>query len=152
MSTLAHWQTLIGIWTGTSRLFLPGEPTRESDTTASVAIIAQGKFCTISYAWSFDAEPQAGMMLFGYDPDQLAVNAVFIDSWHMGHKLMLLQGSGEAQDTIDVRGSYAVESGPDWGWRMVIEPSDNTWRLLMYNVTPEGKEFLGVEAIYARTT
>jgi hypothetical protein len=152
MSTLAHWQALIGTWTGTSRLFLPGEPTRESDTTASVAIVAQGKFCTINYAWSFDAEPQAGMLLLGYKPDQATVNAVFIDSWHMGDKLMLLQGAGETQDAIDVRGSYAVESGSDWGWRMVVEPGAKTWRMLMYNVTPEGEEFLGVEATYSRTT
>ncbi len=151
MSTLENWQPLIGPWTGTSRLFLPDEPTRESPSTALVALIAQGKFCTIAYTWVFDGEPQDGLVVLGYDPDRRAVDAVFLDSWHMGDKLMLLQGRVEADATIVVHGTYAVPASPDWGWRMVVAAHDNTLRMVMYNVSPEGEEFLGVEATYTRS-
>jgi hypothetical protein len=151
MSTLAHWHTLVGTWTGTSRLLLPDEPPRESPSTASIAVIAQGKFCTLAYTWVFDGQPQDGLVVFGYDPDRRAMDAIFVDSWHMGDKLMRLQGQDAAQDTVDVRGSYAVDASPDWGWRLVIEPGDTAWCMLMYNVAPDGEEFLGVEATYTRS-
>jgi hypothetical protein len=150
MSTPENWQALIGTWTGTSRLFLHDEPTRESPTTASVALIAQSKFCTIAYTWLFDGEPQEGQLLFGYDPDGQTVDAVFVDSWHMGDKFMVLQGRLEADTAINVHGSYAVPSGPDWGWRIEVESGGDTMRMAMYNVSPEGEEFLGVEATYTR--
>ena len=52
---------------------------------------------------------------------------------------------------IDLRGSYRVPSSPDWGWRTVIEPGESdTLRLIMYNVTPDGREELAVEATFAK--
>jgi len=46
------------------------------------------------------------------------------------------------------RGSYAAPPGPDWGWRTVIEiPDDDSFRMVMYNVSPEGKEELAVNAV-----
>jgi hypothetical protein len=54
-------------------------------------------------------------------------------------------------DSIDVRGSYAAPPGPNWGWRTVIEtPDDDSLRIVMYNVSPEGKEDLAVDAVYRR--
>jgi hypothetical protein len=40
--------------------------------------------------------------------------------------------------------------GPDWGWRIVLSPGD-TFRMTMYNIWPEAKEELAVEATYERT-
>jgi hypothetical protein len=50
-----------------------------------------------------------------------------------------------------VRGSYAAAPGPDWGWRTVIETAeDDSLRMVMYNLTPDGQEYLAVEAVYRR--
>ncbi len=148
MSAPESLRTSIGAWTGANRLFLPEEPTRESQSTASVALVARGKFSTIAYTWAFEGESQEGLLLIGQADE--VVSAVFVDSWHMGDKLMLCEGRAAANEAIKVRGSYAVEGGPDWGWRIVVEPGDNTLRVTMYNVTPDGDEVLGVEASYTR--
>ena len=148
MSAPESLRTSIGAWTGTNRLFLPEEPIRDSPSNASVSLAARGKFSSIAYTWDFEGEAQEGMLLIGYAGE--VVTAVFVDSWHMGDKLMLCQGQVGANETIDVRGSYAVEGSPDWGWRIVVEPGDNVLRVTMYNVTPDGDEVLGVEASYSR--
>ncbi len=151
MSTPDNLRALIGTWTGTNRLFLPDAPTRESPSTASVALAAGGKFCTVAYTWVFDDEPQDGLLILGVEPEGSVVNAVFIDSWHMGDAFMIMRGQIEANNTIVVRGSYAVEASPDWGWRIGVEPRKNALRVVMYNVSPDGDEWLGVEATYTRT-
>jgi hypothetical protein len=53
---------------------------------------------------------------------------------------------------LSVAGTYAAPPGPDWGWRITIEPqSPAAFRLRMYNISPAGPSDLAVEAIYART-
>jgi hypothetical protein len=150
MAALDGLRASIGAWAGTSRLYLPGEPIRESQSTASVALAIKGNFSAIAYTWAFDGEPQEGQLLLGYESETNAVNAIFVDSWHMGDKLMICQGRVETNGAVVVRGSYAVEAGPDWGWRIAIEPAGETLRVAMYNVTPDGDELLGYETLYAR--
>jgi hypothetical protein len=151
MSVPETLASLVGEWAGTSRLWLPGEPTRESETTASVALTAQGKFVTIAYTWAFEGQPQDGLLLLGRETE--SVHVAFVDSWHMGDVMMICRGRVHESGAVDVLGSYSVPDSPDWGWRIVIEPGDNILRILMYNVPPEGmgEEELGVEAVYSRS-
>ena len=52
---------------------------------------------------------------------------------------------------FSVVGSYAAPPGPDWGWRVTIEPAqDDRFALVMHNITPDGKEHLAVEAAFSR--
>lgn len=150
MSVPETLTSLVGEWAGTSRLWLPGEPTRESETTASVALTAQGKFVTIAYTWIYDGQPQDGLLLLGCETE--SVHVAFIDSWHMGDAIMICRGHVHESGAVDVLGSYSIADGPEWGWRIVVEPGDNTLRVLMYNVPPKdvGEEVLGVEAVYTR--
>jgi hypothetical protein len=144
----ADLHPLIGDWEGTSRLVLPGEPDRRSVTAATVQPVALGTFVSIAYSWEFDGAPQEGLLLLGEEGG--AITAVFVDSWHMDDALMLCRGPVAAGGAVDVRGAYAVEGGPDWGWRIVVEPAADALGIRMYNVTPAGEEFLGVEAAYRR--
>jgi hypothetical protein len=67
----------------------------------------------------------------------------------MGAKYMHCQGVIKDDGSVDVRGSYQVSTGPDWGWRIVVEPeSENVLNLIMYNIWPEGKEELAVKAVF----
>jgi hypothetical protein len=49
-------------------------------------------------------------------------------------------------------GAYAAPPGPDWGWRTLIESdSDSTWRLSMFNISPDGQAYPAVEVNYKLT-
>jgi GrpB-like predicted nucleotidyltransferase (UPF0157 family) len=141
---------LVGNWTGLNRLWLsPDTPVRESETTAFVALIAEGKFLTFKYTWENEEQPQEGFLLIGQEEPEDLVKAVWIDSWHVGDKYMLCQGSLNPQGGFSVQGSYAAPSGPDWGWRIILEPGEGDMMCLaMVNIDPGGKEMLAVEAKY----
>ena len=63
----------------------------------------------------------------------------------MSNKLLISEGKA-ARGSVDVSGSYAAPPGPDWGWRTTLGPGpDETLRMVMYNVTPDGEEYLAVE-------
>ncbi|MEW6366673.1 MAG: DUF1579 family protein [Acidobacteriota bacterium] len=143
---------LSGTWDGPNRLWLrPTEAPHESQSTATVLPVIGGRFVRIDYTWAYQGEPQEGSLLVGYETEDDVVTAVWTDSWHMGDKLMVCRGVAEASGSVDVRGSYAVQSGPDWGWRTVIRSRDDgTFVMIMYNITPEGTEALAVEAVYTR--
>jgi len=140
---------LSGTWTGTSRLWMsPSAPMRESSSVATITPVVRGRFVRIDYSWAIDGEAQEGMLLFGRDAKDL-VTGIWIDSWHMGDRFMICRGAAGGA-AISVRGSYAAPSGPDWGWRIDVEPGDG-FRLVMYNLPPGGKEELAVEATYTKT-
>jgi hypothetical protein len=139
-------------WKGDNKLWLPpAETPYESQSVASITPLIRGKFVRIDYTWAFEGEPQEGSLLCGYETQEDLVTAVWVDSWHMSNKFMTCRGAAEPDGAIVVRGSYAALPGPDWGWRMVIGPGDgDTFRLVMYNISPDGQEDLAVEASYTK--
>jgi hypothetical protein len=152
MSSLGSLVKFTGKWQGVNKLWLPpAEMPYESSSVATLSVVIKEKFVRIDYTWAFEGEPQEGFLLFGYEAEAAVVTAVWVDSWHLGDKVMLCRGMTGADGSLDVHGSYTVPDQPDWGWRMVIRPGDgDAWRIVMYNVSPEGEEFLGVEASYSR--
>ena len=81
-------------------------------------------------------------------PDK--VQAFWIDSWHMSDKFMSCDGK-YAGDSILMKGFYEVPNHPDWGWRTdIIFSDEDSFKIEMYNVSPEGEEDLAVEAVYNR--
>ena len=150
MSIPASLAQLVGNWIGLNRLWLsPGEPVRISDTTAAVALIAQGRFLTLRYTWADEGQPQDGLLLIGQEGQENIFEAVWIDSWHMRDTIMHCQGSLDVQGSISMQGSYAAPPGPDWSWRITIGPEDeDRMHLRMINIHPDGKEELAVEALY----
>ncbi|MBV9789980.1 MAG: DUF1579 family protein [Chloroflexi bacterium] len=150
MSGLDPFLSLAGAWTGNNRLWLPPaiEP-YESPTTATLSPVVGGKLVQLAYTWSYEGDAQEGVLLIGHEPENGAVTVVWADSWHMGNKFMLCQGQIE-DDRVVVRGSWSVESGPDWGWRIELGEEAETLIMRMYVITPTGEEALGVEGIYTR--
>jgi hypothetical protein len=150
MSVPASLTNLPGKWTGLNSLWLlPGEPARLSDTMATVALIAAGEFLVFQYTWADEGQPQDGFLLIGQEGTENLIKAVWIDSWHMGDRFMLCQGSLDSQGSLSVQGTYAAPLGPDWGWRITIRLDDSySLHLNMVNIHPDGKEDLAVEASY----
>ncbi len=154
MSIPKSMKSIVGNWQATQRLWLaPAEPVRESAVTATVTLAAQGRFLHIAYTW-YEGGPQDGVLLIGQAAESDQVKAGWVDSWHNGDNLMDCVGSLTAENAFSVRGSYPAPPGPDWGWRLVVKPEfgAEAWSLRMYNITPEGDEFLAVEAVFSRQT
>ena len=147
-----RFSDLFGDWRGTNRLHVPWMPEKlkESPSTAVVRSKMNGQFLSIEYTWSFDGEPQEGMLILGCDPRSNAVQAVWTDSWHSKDVLMLCNGSIDSNGVISVMGHYAVPEHPDWGWRTEIIRGGDSFRYVMYNVTPEGAEEVAVETNFVR--
>jgi hypothetical protein len=151
MNVLQPLLDCAGRWVGTSVLQDPPRIQRdESPSTAVVTPILGSRFVRLEYTWRHGQAPQEGVILIGYNAAAGEVSAHWIDSWHMGDKVMACRGAVGENGQLDVRGSYAAPPGPDWGWRTVVSPGDNDLRIVMYNVTPEGREELAVEAKYVR--
>jgi hypothetical protein len=48
------------------------------------------------------------------------------------------------------KGSYQVEGYPEWYWRIVFSRDGDTFKMTMFNISPEGEETLAVDAVYQR--
>lgn len=142
---------LAGRWTGIKRLwFDPAGATIESDTTMSVATVAQGQFATFHYAWSYEGQAQDGLILIGRQGGD-RIRAAWVDSFHSADTMMICEGEADVAGKLSASGSYAVPEGPDWGWRIDILPQgEASFVIAMYNVTPDGEAHLGVEMTYRR--
>ena len=148
MANMDVLNSLEGSWIGENFVWegLEQEP-HESGIEAVITRVAQGKFLRIDYSWSIDGEPQSGCLLLGQETASREVTAAWVDSWHNGDRMMVCRGQIDQNDSADVYGSYPAISGPDWGWRIVVEPGGiDSFRIFMYNITPQGVEALAVQA------
>lgn len=152
MSISDRLVALVGDWRGTNVLHVPwmAVPVQRSDSKATVSSKMNGQFLSIEYTWAFEGEPQEGMLILGCDPDCEEVQAVWTDSWHSKDTLMLCNGAFREPNAISVTGHYAVPEHPDWGWRTEILQNGDSFRYVMYNVSPEGEEQIAVETDFER--
>jgi hypothetical protein len=153
VSLQQRWVGLEGSWSGTKRVWVePGAPVRESKSTATVSLIAQGRFMAIRYTWAEGGKPQDGILVIRLPEEPGgAIDAAWADSWHQSREIMHSGGEGSSEGVLSVLGHYAAPPGPDWGWRIELHPkAPDAWELLMYNITPDGQEALGVQASFAR--
>lgn len=143
--------TRAGDWRGTNMLQDPemGLQPETTDSTLTIAPVLDGRFVRLDYTWSYKGAPHAGSMLVGHQKKAGVVTLHWIDSWHNGEKGMPMEGAA-GDGPIDVRGSYAVPNAPPWGWRIRIDPSGDVLHIRMDNVSPEGEEYLAVEAEYRK--
>jgi len=150
-STLQRFTWLAGNWAGTNKLWLdPEQPAQECESILVVGTKGKGRFVTFTYTWATADEPQDGLLVFAFDDQKNAITAHWLDSFHTGEKVIPFEGGATAGGAVLVRGSYKAPSGPDWGWTIRVEPGDDTLRIVMHNVSPNGEEALAVEATYRK--
>lgn len=144
----------VGNWSGNYKLYLSwlsGSPF-VSETKAVVDFTAKGRFLKIEYDWNHEEKPHEGLILLGKDKDSEKIIAFWIDSFHLSDKYMVSEGDFDKAGNPSLKGFYAVTGHPDWGWRTVFNFSGgDSFKIIMYNVSPEGVEELAVEADYSKT-
>lgn len=152
MSVSEKLATLAGKWKGTNRLNLSWmpNPIKESPSTADVSLRLNGQFLEIAYTWEYEGKGQEGVLIAGGDNKSDAVNAFWTDSWHLAHLVMLCEGVAAGDGSISVKGFYKVQNHPDWGWRTEIIPAPDSFKYVMWNVSPEGEEELAAETEFIR--
>jgi hypothetical protein len=91
-------------------------------------------------------------LLIGYEVNAGVFTGQWIDTWHMGDKVMTCRSSAERRDLLSLLGSFEAPPGPDWGWRTDLVLADpETLIMRMYTLSPDNDETLAVEAHYTRT-
>jgi hypothetical protein len=153
MSVPENLSKLVGEWRGTNRLHLSwmAESPFISESKAIINFSAKGIFLKIEYDWIYENSLQEGMILIGREKDSDLIKSFWIDSWHLSDKFMVSESKAKNGGAISVKGYYTVPDQPDWGWRTVIDSENaDTFRIKMYNVSPDGEESLAVEADYKR--
>lgn len=140
-----------GSWRGNNRLQDPHtNAPDDSPATATITPILGSRFIRLDYTWAYQGSPQEGSLLIGYEAEAGVVTAHWIDTWHMGDKVMACRGNASKSGEISVLGSYGAPPGPDWGWRIIIRPGEGRrLHVVMFNITPDGDEMLAVETEYA---
>ena len=155
MSILEALSASAGSWHGKNTLqdAHSGQPA-ESPSTLTVTPVLGGRVVRLDYTWSYQGKPQEGSLLIGFQKKADLFTGHWIDTFHVGTKVMMLQGPNPSGSALSLLGSYAAPPGPDWGWRIEITPEhDGTLRIVMFNIWPEsegGQQDLAVEASYTR--
>jgi hypothetical protein len=140
-----------GEWVGLNRVQVTaGDPVNESASRLVVTPMLRGTFVRFDQTWSWKEEAQVGSMLIGYDPKTDSASIQWIDTWHNRRKVMALTGGFDGHGELIVHGHFAVESGPDWGWRIEVGMRDERLNVDMFCVEPGGKDDGGAWASFAR--
>jgi hypothetical protein len=150
MAPLEKLAACAGTWRGTNKLHDPktGAPDT-SESTAAVTPILDGKFLRLDYHWKFQGKAQEGMLLIGYEAESRLATGQWIDTWHMGDKVMACAGKVGRDGDLSLRGSYVME-GERWGWIILITPGSDRLEIEMFNITPKEKREHAVKAAYER--
>lgn len=119
-----------GSWTGKKQVLLAGELRHESPSTLAITPIVGGRFVQLAYAWAFDGDAQEGVLIVGFEAAENAITAVWLDSWHMGDRIIHLRGPAD-DHAIELRGNCAVADSPNRGRRLALKPDRHKLHIAM---------------------
>ncbi len=148
-------QSLVGNWEGiTKTWFEPGKLADESPMKGTMRSVLGGRFIMHEYRGTMEGKPYEGISIYGYEMNEDRFQASYVDSFHNGTSIMLLNGEA-GQERFSVLGSYSYkvsrEEVQHWGWRIEIDiVDDDNVILTIFNITPSGEEAKGVETVYNR--
>lgn len=145
---------LAGTWSGSSTTwFQPGSPALEGKISGKIAKVLSSNAIAHTYRTRLEGKPVQGIATIGKDIATLKVGICWVDTFHTGGDVMLLQRDGTTiKNGFSVSGQYAT--GPDtppWSWRTTYELKNaNRLEIIHYNVLPDGTEAMAVRIDYRR--
>ena len=148
--TFARW---MGRWAGTKRLWLsPEADALESEISARMRSIGQDGFLQLNYEWQAGGQPQEGILILPANIGEAEAHAMWLDTWHTRDAMMVCEASRSA-GLVSMMGTYRVQEGPDWGWRIELsQPDHDSLMVQMFNISPECEECLAVQMKCGRAT
>lgn len=148
----AALNAIVGHYTGVSKVWFGPELADESPVAGNFTAVLGGRFLLHQYKGSFQGNPLEGLQLIGYDFNTAEYQIAWVDSFHMSTGILFSKSAAAAED-CNVLGTYSTggDAPQFWGWRTVLEISDDKVLFTSYNISPEGEEEKATELSYARS-
>jgi hypothetical protein len=127
-------------WTGQAELWLDPSGNEAAISECTLAINSG----VLSYTWTYEGDRKTGSFTFHEN------GTTWSDSWHQPEPVQC-EYIQEAWGLFTVGYSYAVPSGPNWGWRSKLsQRPDGSLVLQMTNIAPWGEEGRAVRMVFQR--
>ncbi|MCK6498474.1 MAG: DUF1579 domain-containing protein, partial [Nitrospira sp.] len=142
---------LAGSWTAQTKEWMePGKPPMESNGTAEIKMLLDGRFLYQEYHGQMMGQPYHGIGIDAYDNLTKKYVTVWMDS--MGTGLFMMQGSaGPDGKTITLKGQHAEPGGGQMKHRAVWKILDHDHQTFeMYGEHHGQKEMKFLEIVYTR--
>jgi hypothetical protein len=146
-------QNLVGNWSGITKTWFEKDVLiDESQSTAEITSILDGRFVVYDYESSLEGKPLIGKMIIGFDIPYQKFTFSWIDSFHMGTQIM--HATGQATEKgFSILGAYGNPEYGDqlFGWRTELEIINEEEIIFSaYNIMPGAEETKAIEAVYQR--
>jgi hypothetical protein len=143
--------SLAGSWTTKAKEWMePGKPATESEGTAEIKTLMDGRFIYQEYRGTMMGQSYSGIGIDGYDNMKKKYVTAWMDS--MGTGLFIMEGTAGADGrTITLKGSHPEPGGGQMHHRAVWKIADsNTQTFEMYGTHHGQKESKVLEITYTR--
>jgi hypothetical protein len=136
----------VGDWVGTSTLHCdwpPGNVVIAPGPSRIRVELINAEIALVTYDWEYEGKTERGVLIAAQREDKTTFG--WSDSWHQNSEVMHLVGAN-----ADCKGSYQVGDYPEWFWRIAFSREGDTFKMEMFNISPEGEEDWAVRAEYTR--
>jgi hypothetical protein len=143
--------SLAGSWTTTTKEWMePGKPPTESNGTAEMKMLLDGRFLYQEYNAQMMGQPFSGVGIDAYDNMTKKYVTAWVDT--MGTGIFMMEGTASADGkTITLKGSHPEPGGGKMTHRAVWKIVDsNSQTFDMYGAHHGGKEMKVLEISYTR--
>ena len=143
--------SLAGSWTTKTKEWMePDKPPMESNGSAEMKMLLDGRFLQQEFTGDMMGQPYSGVGISAYDNLRKRYVTMWIDS--MGTGIFTMEGTASADGkTITLKGQHAELGGGQMTHRAVWKIVDsNTQTFDMYGTHEHGKEMKVMEITYTR--
>ncbi len=136
-----QFATLAGSWaTKTKEWMEPGKPPTESEGTANMKMLLDGRFLYQEFSGNMMGQPFSGIGIDAYDNMKKKYVTAWMDS--MGTGIFIMEGTGSPDGkTITLKGSHPEPNGGQMHHRAIWKIVDNnTQTFEMYGSHGHGKD------------
>jgi hypothetical protein len=142
---------LAGSWTTTTKEWMePGQPPMESNGSADMKMLLDGRYLQQEFTGDMMGQPYSGVGITAYDNLRKHYVSTWMDT--MGTGIFVMEGTASPDGkTITLKGHHAEPGGGQMAHRAVWKIVDgNTQTFDMYGSHHGGKEMKMMEIVYTR--
>ncbi len=136
-----QFAALVGSWTTKTKEWMePGKPPAESEGTAEMKMLLDGRFLYQEFSGNMMGQPFSGIGIDAYDNMKKKYVTAWMDS--MGTGIFIMEGTGSPDGkTITLKGSHPEPNGGQMHHRAIWKLVDNNTQIFeMYGSHGHGKD------------